>query len=305
MKKYEVLLASAIKELGTKYIDSDSIEVQFCCPYCKSIRGKVDKDYKLYFNRNTGLYHCFKCGTSGRISNDSSIIYSISDRLVELTNNHLSDIIEDKREFRYFLPRTTPIQNSLAMDYLVSRGLNESHINYYSIRSCSRLSNIYPNRIIVPNNIQGDYTDMLVARSLDPTIDKKYKYLNPTGSRKGEVLFNFHRIPEGVEEMIIVEGVFSAISSGVNAVATYGKLVTSNQIDKIISKKSKKVIVLFDNDAKKQTIDLAKKLYSRGVNVSYVLLPDDRDPSDLGFTEVRKLIKRESVKMTRSLYKLL
>ena len=40
------------------------------CPFCPGIIGKVDKRRSFGCNNDTGYYHCFRCGTEGRLSAD-------------------------------------------------------------------------------------------------------------------------------------------------------------------------------------------------------------------------------------------
>lgn len=267
-------------------------EIQYCCPFCESVRGKKDKSYKLYVNINSGKYHCFKCNTNGRLR--------LSDEVVSYVKTNNLDRLSVKKEsaksdYPYVLPTTKASDNPNALNYLIRRGYSKEIADFYNIRYASIIDSLYPGRIVVPNIVKGGFTDMLVARSIDPNIDKRWKYLNPSGSDKRNIVFNLHRNINS-DKLIITEGVFSAMSCGVNGVATYGKLVSNEQISQIVKSKPKEVYVMLDFDAQNESFNLAKTLsrYLPNSKVYYVELLDNRDPNDLGYSGVMNAIRTQS-----------
>ena len=190
-------------------VPSYSGEIQYCCPFCKSIRGKEDKSYKLYVNVYSGKYHCFKCNTNGRLKMSGELIEYVKSNTLDRLSNLTDDM--DTDEFKYVLPLTRASDHPIALAYLISRGYNKEIADYYDIRFSGLLDSLYTDRIIVPNRVNNGFTDMLVARSIDPNIDKRYKYKNPTNSSKSKVVFNLHR-NQNSDVLIITEGVFSAMS---------------------------------------------------------------------------------------------
>lgn len=278
---------------------TSSGEVQFNCPYCINIRHKADHDHKLYLNIYSGLYYCFKCGSRGKLLPDESARSSNKSKLYKLLADDTNEVAPSEL---FLLPNQLARYNELTYNYLRSRGLTEEDMDYYSIRAGSLLDNLYTGRVVIPNHIirvGADFTDMLVARSIDPKVDKRWKYLNPKGSNKSRSVFNLHRIPENPSRIIITEGVFSSISAGRDAVATYGKLVSDDQIRMIIAKNPKRVYVMLDHDAEHQAVALATQLNQVLPDVYYVKLEDDRDPSDLGYEMTQRVIENQSIKISR------
>jgi hypothetical protein len=292
-------------KFGIDHSDPNSQgEVTYNCPYCEEIRGKKDTKHKMYVNINTGLYYCFKCGSAGSVgTNDSTYTKNVSREF--LLNIFQEDVDNSISNHKYLLPITRAQNHPDALSYLTSRGLSISDIEYYDIRLGSTLDGLYPNRVVVPNEVVGSFTDMLVARSIDPNCDKRWKYLNPVGSRKTNHVFNLHRIPNNSERIIVAEGVFSAIACGRDAVATYGKVMSDTQLQMIINKKPQSVYIIYDYDAQDLSKSTASRLSRYLKNVYYVPLYDDRDPSDLGHDQVVQLINTQSILMTNEYYRLI
>jgi DNA primase len=87
--------------------------------------------------------------------------------------------------------------------------------------------------------------------------------------------------------VVITEGTISAIRAGLNAVATYGKYVSPEQVEMLASLQTKadagpiSYIVALDGDALSYSMKLARRLFARGLQTSVVMLPDGHDPASL------------------------
>ena len=299
------------EKFGTDYKETSGDEIRYDCPYCPEVRGKPDGDYKFYVNTKTLQYICFKCETKGKLTLDDELSdYINSDKdIFEQVKEFLNldkdeqEKEEDGEEF-FKIPVESALSRETARDYLLGRGLTEDDIRYYSIRLGNISKRDFFGRVIIPNRIiNAVYTDMYVARAYIESEEKRKRYDNPSNSKSSEVVFNLHRIKDNPDKVIICEGVISAISAGRDAVALYGKYASDEQIKQIIDKKPDRVYVALDGDARKESKDLCsriKKLYKG--EVYCVLLPDEKDPNDLGHQKFQEYLQEESFEYQDGFY---
>jgi hypothetical protein len=123
-----------------------------------------------------------------------------------------------------------------------------------------------------------------VARSY---YGSDFRYKNPDVSKN--IVFNEIHI-NWSEPIVLVEGVFDAIAVKRNAIPVLGKTINDSLRLKILEKHTKKVYICFDNDAIKNSADAIDELMRNGVEVYFIRLTD-KDPSILGFLEMRRLIR--------------
>lgn len=152
----------------------------------------------------------------------------------------------------------------------------------------------YACRIIFPIRCNG--MKSFVARRIHDWMGKKYK--NPPGSKHSQLLYGYDLIPLN-QIIFIVEGVTDAlrlISYGFYAVCTFGKKLSSEQINLLFSLKPKECVLMFDSDALKEIIKAFGKLSMR-INSSVIKLPknilrEDVDPDELSQNEVALLFNK-------------
>lgn len=259
-----------IQRFGTDNLvgKSGQDEYIYRCPFCEDNGKSPDLKGKLYVNNKLLKYHCFRCGQSGRlIVNPSDINLTptpsnseLISRLEEQVGISTGVLVSEDNlvKLEYEIPKFYPLPGSQEYNYLKFRGISDYLIKRYDIRIGSVISK-YAYRIIIPNRVvhideYTDKTDMFVARYIfDIPKDEEgreliQKYLNPFGNNRRKVVFNLHRIKEN-QPIIVTEGCFTAISAGLNAVATYGKLVTNDQIKQILVKKPSRLYINLDPDA--------------------------------------------------------
>lgn len=265
------------------YKISNDKELITDCPNCH-------KPGHFYINIKSKKYICFKCNFRGGIEDDRpENVVDVKSKLLDVVN-YISDafnpniIIEPKW---YDLFETIDaLYAPEALDYLKGRKLSEELISYYNIRYSFKLG-----RIIIPNIFTDDYkTDMFVAR--DITGKSKMKYLNPTNSHSKSSIFNLHRVKGSFEDVIISEGVLSAISSGLNGVATYGKSVSKEQIDTLCSCNFRRYYISAESDAIDFAVHLADRIRNKGKDVYLIELPEGKDANDMEQEEFLSLVGR-------------
>jgi 5S rRNA maturation endonuclease (ribonuclease M5) len=165
-----------------------------------------------------------------------------------------------------------------------------SVIEHFHLGFCR--SGNYNARIIFPVRC----LDMksFVARSILSWMTKKYK--NPPGSKHSQLLYNYNRIEEE-DQIYVCEGptdVLRLTQYGLQAVCTFGKKISTEQVDLLYAKRPKEVVVIFDADAVSQNVKAFEKLSLR-LNASYVLLPKKSksryyDPDDVPLEILREKI---------------
>lgn len=252
-------------------------QVRIQCPNCPP-----DKSPALSVNRTTGMYHCFRCGISGKMKGHFRF-----EGAPEIS--HSSESLPWPEGYKPLLPRTKGLARAMAWKYLERRGIEEWQVERYKIGFCEE--GPYTNRVIVPV-LQGIVDPKLVyfvARSINPMESRKY--LNPPSAKAGVVFRTFiGQAPRAV----IVEGVFDAlrVEHVAPAIALLTKKATLEQLH-TIAESCQEALLLLDSDAAKDSLALGgeigfyvplKRLYLR-----------EGDPGSTSVPELRKLIQKGEI----------
>ncbi len=148
---------------------------------------------------------------------------------------------------------------------------------------------VFQNRIMFPiHDLQGHVVGFTARCYLTDTTPK---YLNTRETylfKKGNILFNYHRVKESVRQnkyVIVVEGNMDAIrlsSSGIkNVVALMGTSLTKEQID-ALKKLRTKIILMLDNDnaGENATFAIGNILEEQQISFQVVRLSGAKDPDE-------------------------
>lgn len=268
------------------------------CPFCHHYRKK------LAINLSTGKWQCWKCGAKGgsfthlfrRLDIPDSMRADIV-RIVKDKDNSPSIRRAEKKdrptlklpeEFTPLWEPGTSFEYYHAARYLKDRGIHIPQIIRYQIGYCN--SGRYSNRIIVPNYSSNGELTYFVARSFG---DSNLSYINPPISKN---VVGFDNLINWDEEIILVEGVFDAISVGSNAIPLYGKYIGRSLQRKMVEKGVDKVYMMLDPDAHKEVVKQAERLYKEGIEVTWVKL-QDKDPGDMSREEIVSALKNSAIEM--------
>ena len=270
---------------------SDDARVRVQCPFCN------DRSYHLYILLSEGLPYCHRCNYSPRspikfISDLERIpvgeVVKWVDENATLLGNPVQEILECVLAEDGF-PQAEPPVESLtlgvefaslvkptgiplidkqiraAYSYLEGRSLTQAQVESFDIRYC--YEGPFCGRIVVPCYFGGEIVTF-VARDLSG-LDKR-KYLNPTGTKQSDFLFNYDRVDS--DWVVVTEGVFDAINVSTVApvVASFGKKLSKAQIS--LLSKFKKVIFYWDKDAYPSVDQHARKVSAS----CYTVLHPDR-----------------------------
>lgn len=132
-----------------------------------------------------------------------------------------------------------------------------------------------------------DYRNPLYwnTRSIDPKpfIKSFNGSASPTEYSKSTVVMNLNNAKK-YDKIVVVEGVFNIFAIGGCAVSTYGKQISDEQLEQIISATKAPIYLYLDDDAWETMIKVAKRIQERDSSrlVYYVISPDSKDASDLG-----------------------
>jgi len=280
----------------------------FYCPLCETMHYKeklvvmLDKDSERFTQWN-----CWVCnkGKGKSIVGLFKLLQASADQFNRLKNilknNKNTDINKlfnnatiNKDNINISLPieyyplwinKKTP-QFRAALNYIKNvRHLNNYDILKYQIGYCE--DGEYRNKIIIPSFDFNGKLNYFVSRNF---YTKGYK--NPNFSKDiifNELLINWN------QPIILVEGVFDAMTIKKNVIPLLGIHIQKSLMKKILKYKPK-VYICLDNDAESHSLNYVTKFRSEGINSVIVKLPYNKDPSELGYTEMIKYIYKSSKK---------
>ena len=268
-----------------------------CCPFCEERKGSPDTNFHLGFNTKKAMWHCFRCEASPR--NVKTNIENLKDtaRLYETpsTVTQLRSRIEraatrktpDYIDLDLISWELTKEHTPLAYDYMINRNFSPDEIKKYNLRvgktfidpKTKRNVKRWRERILFPF-FDGDNCIFVCGRSY---MGRDPKYINSSGSKKS-VVYGLERV-NGEKECIIAEGIISAIAAeratGIPAVCLLGKSNSDWALSKIRSK-ANRVYLSLDGGVNRERRELRRRLLGLGFEVFEVLLPEGKDPDDLG-----------------------
>ena len=288
--------------LGNPSNDKNPIDrnnnVTYPCPFCNHRKPK------LTINLETEVYNCWVCEVRGAgikkmFKKIGLVIPTSYERFFK--NNIKNQDINIDNLFPYISKKDNKKNNSEivipsgyrplyvnknnffyrgGVDYLINRGLNESHFIKYDIHYSPS-----ERRVLFPSYDVDKKINYYLSRAI---YDTDFRYKNANIS-KDTIIFNEHLVNWN-EDLYIVEGVFDAIVSNKNSVPLLGSYVSENSylMHRLLHHK-KRVIFALDPDAKNKMFKCMEKLKSFGVDISYIRWGDDkRDIAEMGSAEFDK-----------------
>lgn len=291
-------------KFGTDYKIVGNNEIAYCCPYCQNKRGKKDLDYKLYVNTSNLIFHCFKCQASGKIKIDLGIKEnSVYSKLLSLSepNRQLQEQIENDTYSTFYVPDIKITRDSVAYNYLINRGIDDDKIDFYNIKLGIK---DYFGRIIIPNMLYGEWTDMFSARTY---LNQIPKYQNPIGCKKTSAVFNLHNQTRN-GKIYIVEGAITAICAGKDAVCLYGSSPDKEQVRKIAEYAFSEINCVLDNDpsgrkGQYKLLEMLSGMLPNSEHLYACFLQEGIDAADIGEKEFKRYVKENRIQYDKRFYK--
>jgi len=265
----------------------------FNCPFCHHHKPKLEVNFTEN-KKGYNPWHCWVCNTKGRYlstlfkkadasSEQFQELKSFNKTGFEVENTIVKTTLKLPKEFLTILESKDIIAKH-ALVYLKNRGITKDDIEKYNIGYCD--SGRYAKMIIIPSYDNQGNLNYFTGRSFQKESYIKYK--NPEVSR--DIIPNEHLINWNLP-LIICEGMFDAIAIKRNAIPLLGKNIQSTLMKKIVTSTIKKIYIALDKDAQKQSLDFCKKFIDEGKEV-YLVELDDKDPSEMGFSQFTNLIQQ-------------
>lgn len=279
------LIDGIIARLGNPTSYSDP-EYTFQCPFCEERGHGSDRKGKLYVNEDSA-YFCFRCEARGGtiwlgklLGMTDDEIQGAPPEVEELWRRILLDPVQkraDKVVQTLEMPEVYDVGAvSDVRNYATDRGLSEFYWGHYGLKAYMDWRGDW--RLLFP-----DYSDTglvyWTARAVADTVEPKYDA--PKESSKSICVWNLNRV-DSSRPIYVAEGIFSARACGANAVASYGKYISDAQIWMIGRKAGPSgVRVVFDGDAREETLTAVQRFLKEGVPCGPVMIPAGEDPDSL------------------------
>jgi hypothetical protein len=290
------------KELGIGD-QSDHGEVKYYCPFCNHYKKKLQVNLDINNTIRFGKWHCWVCNAKGnniltlvkKINNNDKVINKLHRILSELKVDHtinyqmvadnVNSIIKLPNEFISLSKPSNSIEYKNAFKYVTNvRGLSIGDIINYNLGYCELGE--YARRIIIPSYDSNNILNYFVSRYYYEYENVFSNYKNPPYSKDIVV---FENKINWLEPIILVEGVFDAITLKRNTIPLLGKTIQSTLFERILTKKPPLIYIALDNDALESSILLAEQLINIGVTTKLIVLPN-KDPSTLGYNKCIDLL---------------
>ena len=255
---------------------------------------------KLEINFPSMKWHCWLSNNGGH--NIKSLIfklnttYDIIQETKELLKGekHTEYIVSETSKKTLKLPnefiplhkKDGSINFKKAIGYCKLRGLTWLDIYKYNIGYCD--SGLFKDRIIIPSYDSNQNLNFFLGRSWN---DSKYKYMNCDFPKN---IIGFDNLINWKYPITLVEGVFDAISTRVNAIPLFGKFLQEKLILKIIESNVSQINVCLDSDALKNNINMCKRFIKFGINVKLINIPK-KDPSEMGYKQMTEIINNTPI----------
>lgn len=268
-------------KFGSQYrYNGAGTEMIFHCTQCQISQRS---EGKLYVNIDSGVFYCHRCGYTGSVS---------------VSAKHRREVAKANKEplpLSVISPRL--VRSGPTYDYLRRRGLDDEQIEYYTFLDPGDSS--YYGSVICParDTTYRGFVARIYNRNLSwrwEDLHEDIRWYNCPGFRRRDTIWNMGHIGL-VSEIIVAESVFSGIACGRNAIATFGKDVTTSQLARILTeakKRQARVVFALDGGLKERRIawSCASWLNDFHCPSAVVSLPDELDPDEVGSREMSKLL---------------
>lgn len=264
-------------------------EVSYSCPFCNHHKRK------LQVNLSTQKWHCWVCDSRGLsigslLKKSNAPIESFNKIKQIYGESRVSDakiykeLVSLPEHYKpLYVPQNSP-EYKLALHYVLNkRGLTPTDILRYQIGYCEE--GPYAGMIIVPSFDEDNRLNFYVGRSYyKETVNHK----NPPVSKD---IVGFESQINWKQPVIIVEGVFDAISTKRNALPLFGKKILGNLRTKILTKGVRKLYICLDRDAFKDSVKEVEYFLNNGVEV-YLVQLTGKDPNEIGYPSMVEVVQR-------------
>lgn len=311
----EIIDSLGLKPFGNQGWLSNNEE----CPFCHKA-----KKWGVLINGDSNIFHCWKCSTKTSLFNflkELGRLDLVRNHYVKSNKSKIMVVGEYKeKEERKELPEITlPLRLQPLKDdeYLNSRHFLKCHYDEFEPSFTDYFMESKLKNYIIFKIKQNGVPVAWLARSRRSKAwhIENLKYCKEQGLRPTlryrnsecdftKILGGLDTVPNGVENLIIVEGLFDKVNvdyqlcSDINnkeygCCFTFGNSLSNEQIDLICSKNPKKVILIYDDDAREENKTYALKLSHYVKTVIASITVPGKDPGDLSLKELLDTLDNE------------
>jgi len=272
------------RKIGYKAVTVDDKQIKIDCPYCGGYE-------KLWITVTDDLYYCHRCqwspdreellqyltgvrgmklfkvmGEYNAIPGDDSFEDYVKKQLALMdgtqtfvrTSHGRIQVSKKALELpENFIPLGDP-RIPTVNRYALNRGINWNTMLEMKFGGC--VFGKYSGRLILP---VWQRNKLVFWQARDTSGTHQLRYLTPAGYSGANCLFNIDKA-SSFDEVIICEGVFSALKTGEDAVATFGNKISQAQINLLKEYGVRKVVLCYDPDSWKVPNPVKKRLEAKG-----------------------------------------
>ena len=264
------------------------------CPFCHHSKPKLEVSFDDGIKGNP--WHCWVCNKKGTnlvtlLKQAQASPEKITEAKKHITYNPSATYKRKQSALslpKEFKPLTSVTQGNIigrhALAYVKRRGISKADIMRYNIGYCE--GGVYDKMIVIPSYSSEGSLNYFVARNFNPQSPVKYK--NPPMSKD---IVPFELFVNWSSPLILCEGMFDALAIKRNAIPLLGKHIQRELMKKIVTSEVKKIYIALDKDAQNDAIRFCEQLINEGKEV-YLVDMEEKDPSEMGFTEITNLIQQ-------------
>ena len=260
----------------------------FKCPFCTHHKNKMEISLRTTA-KHENFWHCWVCGAKGKtlltlfkkIKAPSSKIAELN--ILVVPNKKDKTTEQGAAELpKEFISLTALVEDKIAqieakhaLKFLKNRGITTDDIIKYNIGFCKE--GPYAERVIIPSYSDLGQLNYFIARAYKDS-DRKYK--NPPIAAKEAIGFELYINWDA--PIILVEGMFDALTIKRNVIPLFGKVLHDKLMKKLVESSVNRIYIALDNDARRDALKQAEKLMSYGKEV-YMVELEGKDANEIGF----------------------
>ena len=272
----------------------------FKCPFCTHHKNKMEISLRTTEKREN-FWHCWVCGAKGKtlltlfkkIKAPASKIDELNilvvpnkkDKTIEQGALTLpKEFISFNDQEKFITDRIAQIESKHAFRFLSKRGITNEDVIKYNIGFCK--DGPYAERVIIPSYNELGQLNYFIARAYKES-DRKYK--NPPIAAKEAIGFELYINWDA--PIILVEGMFDALTIKRNVIPLFGKVLHDKLMKKLVESSVNRIYIALDNDARRDALKQAEKLMSYGKEV-YLVEMEGKDANEIGFEQFLNTIEQ-------------
>jgi DNA primase len=250
-------------------------------------------------SKRENFWHCWVCGAKGKtiltlfkkIKAPKPKIDELNILIVPAKKEEHIDIgtLELPKEF---ISLSKPVEDKIAqieakhaLKFLKKRGVTQDDIIKYNVGFCK--DGKYGYRVIIPSYDENSKLNYFIARDYKEPSLQKYK--NPPASAKDVIGFELYINWDA--PIILVEGMFDALTIKRNVIPLFGKVIHGKLMEKLVKSSVDRIYIALDNDARRDALKQAEMLMSYGKEV-YLVEMEGKDANEIGFEQFLNTLER-------------